>query len=184
MEPKVETPPARRGFLARIAAGLVAGLGLLIPLASGLAVFLDPLRRDKKKQAEARTYRVTMLESLPDDGQPRRFPIIADRRDAWSVSPNERLGAVYLRRLPGTDTVLAFNAVCPHAGCFIGYDQEEGQFLCPCHSSAFSLDGQIMAPSPSPRDMDSLPATVTSGGTVLVEFQNFYTGRPEKIAKS
>ena len=33
---------------------------------------------------------------------------------------------------------LAFDAVCPHAGCVVQYDQGNKVFVCPCHGSMFN----------------------------------------------
>jgi Rieske Fe-S protein len=72
--------------------------------------------------------------------------------------------------------------VCPHAGCNVDFDSEQGHFLCPCHKSSFTVEGKIDNPdSPSPRGMDALEVEVRGGKEIWVAFQNFQTGRAEKI---
>lgn len=164
----------RRGFFYRFVAAVVGGFVGLFPFAAGLAVFLDPVKR---WQPGFRKVRVTSMDGLPDDGIPRRFPVIADRVDAWNRTKNQRIGAVYLRRIPGSADVECFNAICPHAGCFVDYQQTNNVFRCPCHTSSFSLDGKVIEPSPSPRDLDSLATQIDSDGGIRVAFSNFYTGR-------
>jgi len=39
---------------------------------------------------------------------------------------------------PTAGTFRAFDAVCPHAGCTVGYDQRSATFFCPCHGSQFN----------------------------------------------
>jgi thiosulfate dehydrogenase [quinone] large subunit len=39
---------------------------------------------------------------------------------------------------PQAGTFLGFDAVCPHAGCTVGYDQRSVRFVCPCHGSQFN----------------------------------------------
>jgi Rieske Fe-S protein len=56
-------------------------------------------------------------------------------------------------------------------------------FRCPCHNSSFTLDGSIVAPSPSPRPMDALECQIGPRGGVAVKWQNFYTGIAEKVAR-
>ena len=73
--------------------------------------------------------------------------------------------------------------VCPHAGCFVGYDAATNVFQCPCHTSAFDLDGEIIPPSPSPRGMDGLETRLTDDGGVEVRFVNYYPGKHERIEK-
>jgi menaquinol-cytochrome c reductase iron-sulfur subunit len=178
-----ERVPPRRGFLVRLTAAIVGAVGLLVPLASGLAVLVDPLRRRPGNDFTS-FVRVAALSGLPEDGTPRRFAVIADHRDAWTLAPNQRIGAVYLRRRPGTSEVQAFQTDCPHAGCFVGFNPDQGRFECPCHTSAFTLDGEVISPSPSSRGMDQLKVQVSDDGQVLVEFKSFYSGIAEKIAKS
>lgn len=175
-----EEPP-RRNFLLEFWAVVTGGIVGLFPILSGLAVFLDPLRKSKAAGG-AELVRVTQLESVPDDGVPRQFPVIKDRKDAWTYSPNERVGAVFLVRQPGSEEVSAFNVVCPHAGCFVGFDAANSQFQCPCHTSAFELDGARIKPSPSPRDMDKLEVK-TEEGWVSVRFANYIPGKHDMIEK-
>ena len=101
--------------------------------------------------------------------------------DAWNKFTETAIGAVYLRRA-SDGQVQAFNASCPHAGCFVDYLPERGTFLCPCHNSTFAVTGRIDNPtSPAPRGLDSLETEVRDGKEVWVQFQNFQPGRPEKI---
>ena len=174
----------RRGFVAKAAAIVIGAIIILFPFAAGLGPFFDPLRRRNDNQDSLTP--LAKLSDLPEDGTPRRFQVITDRDDAWSRQPRQPVGAVYLRRLEG-DKVQAFTATCPHAGCFVDYRQDSKQYLCPCHQSPFTLDGGVIQPSPSPRDMDSLEVEVRKDGEgdeiVFVKFQQFYTGRAEKEPK-
>jgi Rieske Fe-S protein len=170
--------PERRGFLQRLAAAVIGAVLGLVPLAAGLAVWLDPLRR---KAAAGAAIRVASLEAVPADGVPRKFPVVASRTDAWNRFPRVPIGAVYLRRT-GPKQVEAFNVVCPHAGCFVDYLQDKKQFLCPCHNSTFAVDGRIDDPSsPSPRGLDSLEVQIRGGKEIWVRFQNFHPGQKEKV---
>jgi hypothetical protein len=103
-----DTPAAsaadRRGFMTKLLAILCGGLATLPPLVAGLWMFLDPLRR---RGAAATFLPVTDLASVPDDGIPRQFAVVADRVDAWTGFAAEPIGAVYLRREKGSDTVQA-----------------------------------------------------------------------------
>ncbi|MFZ5832157.1 MAG: ubiquinol-cytochrome c reductase iron-sulfur subunit [Planctomycetota bacterium] len=185
----------RRDFLARIAAiggGLVAAI---TPIGVGIAAFLNPLR---SPAAAGKEYRLGPLSALPDDGTPWRFAIIADRTDAWNRFPDQPVGAVFVRRVPGTQEVKAFQVVCPHNGCSITYAPLEaaaadaagnakpgaplGKFFCPCHEASFDLDGaRTDKTSQSPRDMDSLTVEVRDGD-IFVNFERFRLNTPEKVA--
>jgi Rieske Fe-S protein len=168
----------RRGFLLEAWAVVLGGLAVLVPAASGLAVFLDPLSRKTGGDA---LIPVAPLDALPDDGVPRQFPVVADRVDAWNRS-REPVGAVYLRRTSAGGEPQCLSATCPHAGCFVNYDADTNTFKCPCHNSSFTVDGAIIEPSPSPRPMDTLDCKL-QGSEVLVKYQSFYSGTSEKVAK-
>jgi len=179
-EHPAEPPSGRRGFLTKLLAICCGGLATLPPLAAGVWMFLDPLRR---RGAAATFLPVTELSSVPDDGIPRQFAVVSDSVDAWTGFAAEPIGAVYLRRQQGSDTVEALSATCPHAGCFVEIESREKCFRCPCHNSTFMLDGVIVAPSPSPRAMDGLECRVAKNGQITVKWQNFYTGIAEKVAR-
>lgn len=186
MSPKQPVvPPAgppetksRRSFFTKLAAGAIGALVALVPLAAGLATYFDPLRR---RGGGSRFVRVTPVDAIPSDGRPALFRVVMDRVDAWTEYENEPVGAVYLRRVDGK--VEAFNAVCPHLGCFVSLGEK--RFQCPCHNSAFEFDGQRVDPasSPAPRNLDVLAVDETklAQGEVWVEFRNFIAGKPEKI---
>ncbi|HWB13663.1 MAG TPA: Rieske 2Fe-2S domain-containing protein [Pirellulales bacterium] len=174
----------RRGILATLI-GLVAGT---FPFAAGVFTFANPLRKRKEAGAgdePGRLVRITTLAALPDDGVPRQFPVIADRQDAWTRYPNEAIGAVYLRRQAGSSEVECFNATCPHAGCFVAFNRTRNVYQCPCHDSAFKVDGQFEF-GPSPRDLDKLDAEVRQSDEqqeIWVRYVDYLSGIQEKIPK-
>lgn len=174
--------PARRGFMTSLGAIVAGAIVSLVPAASGLFTFLDPLSRKGKKD---NWVRVASLTALPDDDVPRQFAILADKQDAWNKFPNEPVGAVYLRRAKGSKKIQALNATCPHAGCFVSFKSEASQFQCPCHTSKFDVEGGRVLPCVSPRAMDSLEVDekkLAKSGEIWVRFQRFYTGKTEKLA--
>jgi len=198
-QPSKETPasePPRRSFLYHAMTIVVSSVIGLAPLVSGLAVFFDPLRRRAKAGAsadESNWLRIATLDAVPQDGIPRQFPVIADQVDAWNRIPDQPVGLLYLRREPGSQTVEALNAVCPHAGCFVALVDkgDEKQFRCPCHTSAFSLEGGKLnvagVTNPSPRDMDPLEVDqekLAATGEIWVDFKNFYPGKHERVEKA
>ncbi len=176
-QPAATSAPRRR-FFVEAATVVIGALVALVPLATGLFAFCDPLRR---KGGGAKFVPVAPLDAVADDGIPRAFQVVTEQADAWNRSV-EPIGAVYLRRKAGQETPDCLSATCPHAGCFVGYDAQANCFKCPCHNSTFAVDGQIIEPSPSPRPMDALACKV-AGPEVLVQYENFYSGKTEKVAK-
>ena len=175
----------RRNFLVKTAAAIAGAVIAIFPFAVGLFTFADPLRRRSSSDGDG-YFRVAALDAVPDDGVPRQFAVVADRTDSWNRFPQEPIGAIYLRRTKGAKEPVAFNAICPHAGCFIAHAPERNLFQCPCHNSAFQLDGSIIQPTPSPRPMDKLQCQVRAVDgrqEVWVQFQDFLPGREEAIPK-
>jgi menaquinol-cytochrome c reductase iron-sulfur subunit len=170
--------PERRDFMKKACCVCLGTAAVLVPVAAGLTVLVDPLRR---KTAAGEKMMITTLDSLPADGTPQKFAIMADRVDAWTKFPNAPVGAIYLRRT-GEKTVEAINVVCPHAGCFVDFRNDKKDYYCPCHNSAFGIDGKISDPrSPSPRGLDTLETEIRNDREVWVLFQNFQTGNSEKV---
>jgi menaquinol-cytochrome c reductase iron-sulfur subunit len=184
-------PEHRRGFFVKAAATVIGAILVVFPFASGLALFFSPLTKkpktDKKAGDDDGFILVTTLDAIPADGTPKRFPIITDLDDAWTHYHDVPIGSVYLRRDTTDGKVKALSTICPHAGCFVNFDQQASEFKCPCHNSFFKLDGAIIQPSPSPRKMDCLKVKEEnkSGTTeILVKYEKFYTGIAEKKVKS
>lgn len=179
--PHPETPadPGRREFLTKACTVAVGGVATVPPLLGGIAVAFDPVRRPIPSGAGF--VRVTRLEALPADGVPRKFTVVSDRVDAWNKFPAAPVGAIYLRRTGETE-VVALHSTCPHAGCFVDYVPGRNHFWCPCHNSAFGVDGSIeTVGSPSARGLDGLAVEIRNGNEVWVKFQNFRTGSAEQI---
>jgi menaquinol-cytochrome c reductase iron-sulfur subunit len=168
----------RRDFFKKAAAVVVGGAVVGVPVAAGVNLLLDPLRRGHA--GDAPFIPVVPFDALPADGSPMQFPVKADRVDAWNQFRNVPIGAVFLRRVG--QTVRAFNVVCPHAGCFV-QPKSDGSFLCPCHNSGFHPDGSLAPNSVSPRGLDELEVKLDGPPgqqIVTVKFQNFHPATSKK----
>lgn len=82
-----------------------------------------------------------------------------------SVTPFNQ-GRFYLSRL-ADGGFLALYRKCTHLGCAVPWDAPKGQFLCPCHASAFDARGEVLNP-PAPRALD-LFQVIIEGGQVKVD---------------
>lgn len=56
---------------------------------------------------------------------------------------------------------VAFDAVCPHAGCTVGYDQSAAVIVCPCHGSQFNAASGAVETGPAPTGLN--PITIAKG---------------------
>lgn len=60
---------------------------------------------------------------------------------------------------PDEKTVLAYSAVCTHAGCQVA-TAKDTQFFCDCHSSTYSAkDGSVVS-GPAPRPLERYAAAI------------------------
>jgi cytochrome b6-f complex iron-sulfur subunit len=92
-------------------------------------------------------------------GSPDQYP-------AGSVTPVEA-GRFYLVRLEDGGFLSVYRR-CTHLGCAVPFDQGSGQFVCPCHGSAFTADGDVLSP-PAPRPLDLFSMSINEVGEIIVD---------------
>lgn len=81
-----------------------------------------------------------------------------------------RKGRFYISRLED-GAMIALWQRCTHLGCTVPWNEDEGQFHCPCHSSIYTRTGEVVS-GPAPRPLDIFTIEITDG-EVLVD-----TGHP------
>jgi cytochrome b6-f complex iron-sulfur subunit len=92
-------------------------------------------------------------------GVPAQYP-------AGSVTPVEA-GRFYLVRLEDGGLLAIFRR-CTHLGCAVPFDHGSGQFVCPCHGSAFTADGEVLNP-PAPRPLDLFALSLNEADEIVVD---------------
>lgn len=85
------------------------------------------------------------------------------RVDGWRVL-SEQASAWVVKS--GQGSVTAFSPACTHLGCAYHWDASAHEFICPCHSSIFSISGEVKA-GPAPRSLDRFEAKVENGKLML-----------------
>jgi cytochrome b6-f complex iron-sulfur subunit len=129
--PEAPVHPSRRAFLWK------AWIGLAIVAAAELAwVVIDFLR--------PRAVRAEEGDAVLTAGPVDQFPL-----DSVTAFPQ---GKFYLVRL-GDGGFLAVSRECTHLGCTVPWVEGDSRFVCPCHSSAFDIHGEVVDP-PAPRPLD------------------------------
>ena len=96
-------------------------------------------------------------------GQPEEVVFHRTRVDGWRTV-DEKTTAWVVK----TDekNVVAYAPQCTHLGCAYHWDEKESHFLCPCHTSIFSMDGKVQS-GPAPRPLDRYAIRI-NGSKLLV----------------
>ena len=123
--------PSRRTFLWKVWAGLA-----VVALAEVVWVVVDFLKPRRSRAADD--------EAVVVAGPVERF-----ESDSVTAFPE---GKFYLVRL-ATGGFLAVSRECTHLGCTVPWVDDEHRFVCPCHSSAFDIHGDVIN-APAPRALD------------------------------
>jgi cytochrome b6-f complex iron-sulfur subunit len=89
-----------------------------------------------------------------------------DQYPTGSVTPVEA-GRFYLVRLDDGGFLAVYRR-CTHLGCAVPYDPASGQFVCPCHGSAFTMEGDVLN-APAPRPLDLFQLSINDSGEILVD---------------
>lgn len=73
---------------------------------------------------------------------------------ATFIDPASGDPGLVIRRTAGQ--FIAFDAVCPHAGCTVGYSASNNLIVCPCHGSEFDPSTGAVIAGPAPRGLRTI----------------------------
>ena len=132
----------RRTFLKK----LWKGLGAVAAL-EATAVFFGFLFSGKEEDVDSTTRQIIEAGNV-NSFQPN------------TVTPF-RGGRFYLARLEDGG-FMALSLRCTHLGCSIIWEDDKKRFICPCHSSAFGINGEVQNP-PAPSALDYYPVIIENG---------------------
>jgi len=176
--------PTRRDALAALS---VLGLSVVAGTHPALAQPENerPREGDLLVLSDSNSVRPLTLKDIPAGGP----PVLA-----WPMDPagslirmGSRLNKVLLMRLdPETlvgvtreraaGGVVAYSAICPHAGCEVSVWVPDQKILeCSCHYSHFNpREGAAVIDGPAPRALAALPLTIAKGNLAVAKP---FTGR-------
>jgi cytochrome b6-f complex iron-sulfur subunit len=137
----LEPSSSRRSFLWTL--WLALGGVALLELAWIVVDFLRPRKARGKADTDALVIAGPMERFEP--GSVTAFP----------------QGKFYLARL-SDGGFLALSRECTHLGCTVPWIDEEKRFVCPCHSSAYDVKGDVVNP-PAPRALDLFAVRIENG---------------------
>ena len=147
----------RRRFYLVLTYALWAIMGLAMTI-SGLIYLLFPPKPRKEDEWVEATDLASLQQEVPEEVL---FP--RSRIDGWKVIV-EKTRAWIVRKPNGQ--VVAFAPQCTHLGCAYHWDAKSRNFLCPCHSSRFSIDGSVLS-GPAPRPLDQYAVKIDGGKVSL-----------------
>jgi menaquinol-cytochrome c reductase iron-sulfur subunit len=154
MEPQKTT---RRSFYS----AAINGLGALITAALALpaAAYLLIKPKSQKQGAWVDAADLNQLQIK----KPEEVVFRRTRIDGWRVV-NEKTTAWVVRM--DDQNVVAYTPQCTHLGCAYHWDEQQKNFLCPCHTSVFSIDGKVLS-GPAPRPLDRFETRVDNGKLLI-----------------
>lgn len=165
----------------------VIGLGLAIPIVgsllpsggSGKGVW-SPLDPAEWKQLQASTERPIKI-SFTMKSKDAYLPEETNSQYVWGIKADQAKmqkarpdlfgagGKSIFANIKGIEPYnvvnlgfVMFSPICPHLGCRFNYDADQNKFLCPCHGSVYTREGEHIG-GPAPRGLDPLPVREQSG---------------------
>jgi thiosulfate dehydrogenase (quinone) large subunit len=64
---------------------------------------------------------------------------------------------------------VAYDAICPHAGCTVGYSSAANLIVCPCHGSEFDPSTGAVVSPPAPHGLSPIQVAVDGNGELVVD---------------
>jgi menaquinol-cytochrome c reductase iron-sulfur subunit len=122
--------------------GTLMGLALAIPTL--LYLLVPPRQRSRAKWIDAGD--VSQLTP----GSPVEMSFQESRMDGWRVLTEKK--TAWVVKEPD-NRIVAFGPQCTHLGCAYHWEDASKRFVCPCHASYFSIQGQVLS-GPAPRPLD------------------------------
>jgi menaquinol-cytochrome c reductase iron-sulfur subunit len=147
----------RRSFYAvliNLFGGLIAAI-VAVPAAAYL------LLKPKSSGGDAMV-EIADVDKL-EVGKPEEVVYFRTRVDGWKIT-KEKTTTWVVKESP--QSVVAFSPQCTHLGCVYHWDDAQTLFTCPCHASAFSVDGKVLT-GPAPRPLDRYVSKVDSGKLLI-----------------
>lgn len=59
------------------------------------------------------------------------------------------------------DSLIALSPVCTHLGCFVNFDKNSNEFICPCHGGRYDINGGVIG-GPPKEPLNRLPVKIES----------------------
>ncbi len=149
----------RRTFYVRAINVLGAVITAALALPAAAYLLIKPKGQDVSDYIE-----IAEVDQIAP-GRPEEIVYRRTRVDGWKRMEEKTTTWV----VKSNEHVIAFAPSCTHLGCAYHWDDELHNFLCPCHSTVFGLDGSVVS-GPAPRPLDRYVSKVV-GGKLMISSQ-------------
>jgi len=159
MQQVAEAAPqtTRRRFYLTFIYGLWGAISAALAAPAFIYLFLPPKMRRESDWVEAGDVSKLQLKN------PVEMMFRKNAVDGWKVSSEQQ--TAWVVKL-SDQQIVAFGPQCTHLGCAYHWEERSSEFLCPCHSSVFSVDGKVVS-GPAPRPLDRYDTKIENGKLLL-----------------
>ena len=147
----------RRNFFVGAIYGIWAAICAAFTVPALAYLFLPPKLKKENQWTEVGDVSKLALNS------PIEMTFRRNRVDGWKVL-SEKSTAWVVKQ--ADQQIVAFGPQCTHLGCAYHWEESKNQFLCPCHTSIFAIDGKVDG-GPAQRPLDRYETKV-EGRTLLI----------------
>jgi menaquinol-cytochrome c reductase iron-sulfur subunit len=145
--------PLRRNLLVAATLAIGAAIATALGVPALLYLFSPAKSRNPSDWTEAGD-----ISTLPPNA-PVEIAFHRKRVDGWKLV-SEKTTAWVVKHLD--NAVTAFGPQCTHLGCAYHWAEMQNAFLCPCHTSLFSIEGKVLS-GPAPRPLDRYETQLRDG---------------------
>jgi menaquinol-cytochrome c reductase iron-sulfur subunit len=150
----------RRDFIKLTTATVGTFIGAAIGLPA-IVYLIDPALKATKSDAWIPLGKLDTFET----GEPTLVSFTRSKVNGWEKTVDS-YGVFVLRK--SEMEVLAFSNKCTHLSCRVNWNQDQQQYICPCHDAHFDINGKIIS-GPPPRPLDTYETKVEDG-TLSIHF--------------
>ena len=154
---KNESGISRRSFYLGAIYGLWGLITATLSVPAFIYLFFPPKLRREEDWVEAADISKLSLKA------PQEVFFRRNRVDGWKITSQKN--TAWVVKL-ADQKVVAFGPQCTHLGCAYHWDESKTEFICPCHSSIFSIDGKVVA-GPAPRPLDQYQCRIEGNKLML-----------------
>jgi menaquinol-cytochrome c reductase iron-sulfur subunit len=151
----------RRRFYEAVIAGTQAIIGAALAIPA-IAYLLAPPKPHRGSDWIEATDIGTLNPKSPVEVSFRK-----SRVDGWKVTTAKE--TAWVVKMPD-NSVVAYGPQCTHLGCAYHWEESKSEFVCPCHTTLFSIDGKVIS-GPAPRPLDRFETKIEGTKLMLGELR-------------